>query len=175
MRTGEDHKLSSQVLKCSSFHFNILWIKVFSSKYSLNKTGITDSSLYFIPKIYISSITLFFKLQNDPHFCLFLNFFTVTIFVPSTTHSQLLYQQLYQLYWFQKTYRFMVLAWRSLAQISLISYFLMHHFPGGTNGKEPTCQCRRHKRCWFHRWVGKIPWRRKWQLALVFLPGKFHG
>ena len=24
-------------------------------------------------------------------------------------------------------------------------------------------------------WVGKIPWRRKWQLTPVFLPGKFHG
>ena len=29
-------------------------------------------------------------------------------------------------------------------------------FPGG---KEPTCQCRRHKRCGFDPWVGKIPWR----------------
>ena len=24
-------------------------------------------------------------------------------------------------------------------------------------------------------WVRKIPWSRKWQLAPVFLPGKFHG
>ena len=24
-------------------------------------------------------------------------------------------------------------------------------------------------------WVKKIPWRRKWQPILVFLPGKFHG
>ena len=24
-------------------------------------------------------------------------------------------------------------------------------------------------------WVGKIPWRRKWQLTPVFLPGKSHG
>ena len=34
--------------------------------------------------------------------------------------------------------------------------------PGGANGKEPTCKCRRHKRPVFNRWVGKIPWRRKW-------------
>ena len=26
-----------------------------------------------------------------------------------------------------------------------------------------------------HPWVGKIPWRRKWQLTPVLLPGKFHG
>ena len=24
-------------------------------------------------------------------------------------------------------------------------------------------------------WVGKIPWRRKWQPILAFLPGKSHG
>ena len=44
-------------------------------------------------------------------------------------------------------------------------------FPGGTSGKEPTCQCRRHKK---HR-VGKIPWRRKWRLTPVSLPGESHG
>ena len=27
----------------------------------------------------------------------------------------------------------------------------------------------------FNPWVGKIPWRRKWQPAPVFLPGKSHG
>ena len=30
-------------------------------------------------------------------------------------------------------------------------------FPGGANGKEPSCQCRRHKSCGFNPWVGKIP------------------
>ena len=28
---------------------------------------------------------------------------------------------------------------------------------------------------WFPSWVEKIPWRRKWQLTPVFLPGKSHG
>ena len=27
----------------------------------------------------------------------------------------------------------------------------------------------------FDPWVGKIPWRRKWQPTPVFLPGEFHG
>ena len=27
----------------------------------------------------------------------------------------------------------------------------------------------------FNPWVGKIPWRRKWQPTLVLLPGKFYG
>ena len=44
--------------------------------------------------------------------------------------------------------------------------------PWWLRGKESTCQCRRHG---FDPWVGKIPWRRKWQLTPVFLPGKCHG
>ena len=40
------------------------------------------------------------------------------------------------------------------------------------SGKESACQCRRHG---FNPWVRKIPWRRKWQPTLVFLPGKSHG
>ena len=31
--------------------------------------------------------------------------------------------------------------------------------------------CRRHG---FDPWVGKIPWKRKWQLTPVFLPEKSH-
>ena len=41
--------------------------------------------------------------------------------------------------------------------------------------KEPACQYRRHKRCGFESWVGKISWRRKWQTTPVLLPGKSHG
>ena len=29
-------------------------------------------------------------------------------------------------------------------------------FPGGANGKEPICQCKRHKRCGFGAWVRTI-------------------
>ena len=44
--------------------------------------------------------------------------------------------------------------------------------PRWCSGKESVCRCRR---CKFDPWVGKIPWRRKWQPILVLLPGKFHG
>ena len=47
-------------------------------------------------------------------------------------------------------------------------------FPGGSVGN--IClQCRRHGRCKLDPWVGKIPWRGKWQPILAFLPGKSHG
>ena len=45
-------------------------------------------------------------------------------------------------------------------------------FPGGANGKKPICQRKRHG---FDPWVGKIPWRRKWQPSPVFLPGESNG
>ena len=41
--------------------------------------------------------------------------------------------------------------------------------------KESACQCRWCKRLGFDPWAGKIPWRREWQPAPGFLPGKFQG
>ena len=45
-------------------------------------------------------------------------------------------------------------------------------FPDGSDGKSVCLQCGKPR---FHPWVGKIPWRRKWQPAPVLLPGKSHG
>ena len=45
-------------------------------------------------------------------------------------------------------------------------------FPPWLSGKESTCQCRRRG---FDPWIGKMPWRRKWQPTPVFSPGKSHG
>ena len=42
-------------------------------------------------------------------------------------------------------------------------------------GKDPVCQCRKHKRCRFDPCVRKIPWRRTQQPTPVFLPGESHG
>ena len=44
--------------------------------------------------------------------------------------------------------------------------------PWRLTGKESTCQGRR---CKFNPWVGKTPWRRKWQPTPVSLPGKSYG
>ena len=48
-------------------------------------------------------------------------------------------------------------------------------FPHGACGKEPTCQCRRCRRCRFDPQVGKILWRRTWQPTPVSLPGESQG
>ena len=47
-------------------------------------------------------------------------------------------------------------------------------FPGGSSGKEPAYQCRRHQRHGFDPWVRKICWRRSRQPTPVFLPGEPH-
>ena len=46
---------------------------------------------------------------------------------------------------------------------------------GGPSGKESTCQCRICRKCRLHSWVGKIPWRKKWQGSPVFLTIKSPG
>ena len=47
--------------------------------------------------------------------------------------------------------------------------------PRWHSGKKSACQCRRHRRCKFDPWIGKILQSRKWQPTPVFLPGKLHG
>ena len=59
--------------------------------------------------------------------------------------------------------------------IILYSFQQCEGLPRWFSGKESACQCRRHRRHGFYPWVGKIPWRRKWQPTPVFLSGKFHG
>ena len=50
---------------------------------------------------------------------------------------------------------------------------LSQAYQGVASGKEPACQCRRHKRHGFNPWVRKIPWR-KWQPTPTFVPGESH-
>ena len=57
----------------------------------------------------------------------------------------------------------------------LFSFTLFTLCSRGLSSKESAYQCRKCKRHGFDPWVRKIPWRRKWQLVPLFLPGKFHG
>ena len=61
----------------------------------------------------------------------------------------------------------------------LLSHFHFHWihvkfwgFSSGASGKEPACQCSRHKRHTFDPCVGTIPWRRARQPIPVYLPGE---
>ena len=50
--------------------------------------------------------------------------------------------------------------------------YIFQSFPGGSEVKVSATQCGRPG---FNPWVGKIPWRRKWQPTPVLLPGESHG
>ena len=63
--------------------------------------------------------------------------------------------------------------WNSWVRVSDALMLIL--FPRCLSGKESTCQCRRRRRHRFNLWVGKNPWRRKWQPTPVFLPRKSHG
>ena len=55
----------------------------------------------------------------------------------------------------------------------LLSRWILYHYDTcGSDSKASCLQCRRPG---FNPWVGKIPWRRKWQSTPVLLPGKSHG
>ena len=62
----------------------------------------------------------------------------------------------------------------SIFSLKCIITIIWRHwvFPGDANGKEFSCQCRRHG---YNPWVEKIPWSRKWQPISLFLPGKSHA
>ena len=57
----------------------------------------------------------------------------------------------------------------------LLIRYLTLDFPSGAVIEKIACQCRNPRRQEFSPWIGKIPWRRKWQPTPVFLPGESHG
>ena len=64
---------------------------------------------------------------------------------------------------------------RNVQVLFFLTFYIYMGSPGGTGGKEPACQFKRHKRHKFYSWVGKISWRKAWQPTPVFLPAESHG
>ena len=56
-----------------------------------------------------------------------------------------------------RTFFFFFIPWLLTSLTLLVDWKIKLHHPDGTSGKEPTCQCRRHKRYEFSPWAGKIP------------------
>ena len=59
-----------------------------------------------------------------------------------------------------------------IREIENVNCWCWQGLPWWLSGIKSASQCRRHG---FHPWVGKVPWRRKWQPTAVFLPGTFHA
>ena len=73
--------------------------------------------------------------------------------------------------------RFSCARWKSSADclhnhVNILNPTELYRRAWWLSGKESACLCRRRA---YHPWVGKIPWRGKWQTTPVFLPGKSHG
>ena len=51
-------------------------------------------------------------------------------------------------------------------------WWVQWRFPWWFSGKESACQFKRCMRCGLCPWVGKIPWRRRWQPSPVLFPGE---
>ena len=51
-------------------------------------------------------------------------------------------------------------------------FSLFIYFPGGSDNKESACKAGELVSI---PGLERSPWRRKWLLTLVFLPGEFHG
>ena len=68
------------------------------------------------------------------------------------------------------------LSFFSFLDMELSCFFLVFtanmDLPWWLSGKEPICQCKRHRRHGFDPWVRKMPQRRACQPTPVFLPGK---
>ena len=64
---------------------------------------------------------------------------------------------------------------RFLVGVSISNSQKLLEWIDGSSGKGFACICRRHKRGRFDPWVGKIPWRRKWQPTPILLIGESHG
>ena len=61
---------------------------------------------------------------------------------------------------------------RKITGFTLPSLISSLGLPWWLRQKRICLQCRRPG---FYPWVGKIPWRREWQLIPVFLPGESHS
>ena len=68
---------------------------------------------------------------------------------------------------------FTYLLWSNVWSSHLLTFELSPWFSGWwLSGKESACQCPISRFC---PWVGKIPWRRKWQPTPISFSGKSHG
>ena len=88
------------------------------------------------------------------------------IYLSSSSCSCFINFSQFGLHYFRKPA--VLLMWNCDFQISA----LWARLPRWLSGKEPAWK---HKRRAFYPWMGKLPWRRKWQPAPVFWPGESHG
>ena len=114
-----------------------------------------------------NSVLIFFLYILKPskiYFCCLVTKSCLTLFEPVDC-SMLGFPVLHYLLEFAQTH----VHW--VSDVIYIIYMYIWGFLGCLDGRV----CLQCWRSGFDPWVGKSPWRRKWQPTPVFLPGKSHG
>ena len=149
-------------LTCFPHFYNIkilsfFFLNIFSSTVFSPLSG-TPVCICHVSQIFFYIVLSHFFLGKFLNLVLF-----ITIFFPSALFCYFTYSS-YPIFLLNSCFAFSCSCFILL--ISLLD------FPGGSDGKAFSPQCSRPG---FNPWVGKISWRRTWQLTPVFLPGKSHG
>ena len=112
---------------------------------------------------YLPTLTVFFFKEKT-------NFFFSTVIA-------VIHQVLFGISFLFSRFFFVVVVvlvwslWNGL-ELILATWLFLEQSGGGSGGKASAWQCGTPG---FVSWVGKIPWRRKWQATPALLPGKSHG
>ena len=67
------------------------------------------------------------------------------------------------------------LGWEDPLEKGVVTTFFNRGFQGGTNGKEPTCQCRRHNETWISSLGQENPQEKGIETTPVLLSRESHG
>ena len=106
-------------------------------------------------------------------YCIFL--FPNTLYLLNFLSFALILYSEYSL--FSNTFRFNLLIrfvehFLSLEMALLVMLYYSVGLSPWLRSRESTCHCKGYA---LNPWIRDIPWRRKFQPSLVFLPGKSHG
>ena len=74
-----------------------------------------------------------------------------------------------------KNIPYMLPSWLVVGTSPILQRAEKQCFPGGINGKESSCQCKRHRRHRFNLWVRKVPGGGGNGNTPVFLPEESQG
>ena len=164
---GPHQKTISYCVYIKTFHLN-LKSYIYYLTYHSNKVTYYQCDLFFIFNISIVNLQCyvnFWFIASDPilHIYIYVSvciYILFHIFFHYSLLKDIQYSSLSDLLHLVKSSSMII--FRSIhVAASLVAQMVQH-----------LLQCRRPR---FNTWVGEISWRRKWQPAPIFLPGKSHG
>ena len=127
---------------------------------SLNHWATREVPMVDFSRNSLTSVSYISLMPNGQHACIF----KISQFSPTYTRALQSPQSFLSMQMVAGTGKFEKLWLKACGLIDQPKMML--------SSKESACQCRRPG---MDPWVGKIPWKRKWQPTPAFLPGESHG